>query len=250
MACIYRQFIFSTSRLINQLFIIATGLIILYFNYGFDLYHVVLAVFAEYLLVHLLRGSVLTSVSFIFHLGYLLVGYYYTSSDTYDIKWTMPHCVLVLRLIGLSFNVADGQRPVESLSAESKKTSLDKAPGLLDIYSFALFPASLLIGPQFPYRRFDSFIKKDFAKYTGNMRAGLIRGGIGLVYLIVHQVGVMFVWDDYLLSDEYANSAYVYKLFMLGLWGRVSLYKYISCWLLAEGVCSCFGESFFVHDSL
>lgn len=238
----YRQFVFSTSKLINHLFIIATGLIILYFNYGFDLYHVLLAIFAEYILIHVLSGSVLTTVSFAFHLGYLLIGYYYTSSDTYDIKWTMPHCVLVLRLIGLSFDVADGQRPPDTLSKENKKTCLDKPPGLLDIYSFALFPASLLIGPQFPFRRYNSFINKEFGQYTGNMRAGLIRGGIGLAYLIVHQIGAMFVYDDYLLSDEFANSAYGYKLLMLGLWGRVSLYKYISCWLLAEGVASCFGE--------
>lgn len=244
LAYVYRKFIFSSSKLINHLFIITTGLCILYFNYGFDLYHVILAIFVEYILIHLLSGSVLTTVSFVFHLGYLLVGYYYTSSETYDIKWTMPHCVLVLRLIGLSFDVADGQRPPEKLSTENKKTCLDKPPGLLEVYSFALFPASLLIGPQFPFRRYNLFINKEFGKYTGNMRAGLIRGGIGLIYLIVHQVGAIFVYDDFLLSQEYADSSYIYKLVILGIWGRVSLYKYISCWLLAEGVASCFGLTF------
>lgn len=34
-----------------------------------------------------------------------------TSTDDYDIKWTMPQCVLALRLIGLSFNLLDGQKP-------------------------------------------------------------------------------------------------------------------------------------------
>ena len=33
-----------------------------------------------------------------------------TSTDDYDIKWTMPQCVLALRLIGLSFNLLDGQK--------------------------------------------------------------------------------------------------------------------------------------------
>lgn len=32
---------------------------------------------------------------------YLLMGYYYTATDEYDIKWTMPHCVLTLKLIGM-----------------------------------------------------------------------------------------------------------------------------------------------------
>jgi len=248
LACVYRRFIFASSKLINHLFIITSGLLILYFNYGTDLYHVLLAIFASYILTHTLSGSILTSVSFTFHLGYLLIGYYYTSSDTYDIKWTMPHCVLVLRLIGLSFDVADGQRKPETLSKENKKTCLDNPPGLLEIYSFALFPASLLIGPQFPFRRYNSFINKDFARYTGNMRAGLIRGGIGVLYLIVHQVGAIFVYDDFLLSEEYANSSYLYKLVVLGIWGRIALYKYIACWLLAEGVASCFGLTFVAEN--
>lgn len=40
---------------------------------------------------------------------YLLAGYYYTATDEYDIKWTMPHCVLTLKLIGelsLHFSVS------------------------------------------------------------------------------------------------------------------------------------------------
>jgi hypothetical protein len=38
-------------------------------------------------------------------------GYYYTGTDTYDIKWSMPHCVLTLRLIGLTVDVYDGTKP-------------------------------------------------------------------------------------------------------------------------------------------
>ena len=47
-------------------------------------------------------GGTLASVviSFLFNMGYLLIGYWYTESEGYDICWTMPHCVLCLRLIG------------------------------------------------------------------------------------------------------------------------------------------------------
>lgn len=31
---------------------------------------------------------------------YLMAGYYFTATEHYDIKWTMPHCVLTLKLIG------------------------------------------------------------------------------------------------------------------------------------------------------
>lgn len=29
-----------------------------------------------------------------------MAGYYFTATEHYDIKWTMPHCVLTLKLIG------------------------------------------------------------------------------------------------------------------------------------------------------
>lgn len=37
-------------------------------------------------------------------------GYYMTGTDTYDIKWSMPHCVLTLRLIALTYDVYDGRK--------------------------------------------------------------------------------------------------------------------------------------------
>lgn len=37
--------------------------------------------------------------------------------DSYTIKWTTPHCVLTLRLIGLAFDVYDGRKKQVTLSA-------------------------------------------------------------------------------------------------------------------------------------
>lgn len=42
--------------------------------------------------------------------AYLMIGYYFTMMDSYTIKWTTPHCVLTLRLIGLVFDVYDGRK--------------------------------------------------------------------------------------------------------------------------------------------
>ena len=36
--------------------------------------------------------------------------------DGYDLSWTMPQCVLCLRLIGVAIDVYDGGRPKEKLS--------------------------------------------------------------------------------------------------------------------------------------
>ena len=57
--------------------------------------------------VKVFRGSFASTVAmYIFHMTYLGIGYLYTQSVDYDINWTMPGCVLCLRMIGLA---ADGK---------------------------------------------------------------------------------------------------------------------------------------------
>ena len=53
---------------------------------------------------YILKPSILfilhtVSNSFILQ-SYLILGYIFCSSDSYDIKWTTPQCVMCLRLIG------------------------------------------------------------------------------------------------------------------------------------------------------
>ena len=47
-----------------------------------------------------------------FNVPYYLLGYVVSETDEYDVVWTMPHCVLVMRLIGLAFDVYDGAQPM------------------------------------------------------------------------------------------------------------------------------------------
>ena len=43
---------------------------------------------------------------------YLVIGYYFevVSGKEYNISWTMPHCVLTLRLTAVAFDLYDGQK--------------------------------------------------------------------------------------------------------------------------------------------
>lgn len=59
----------------KNLYIAVTGLAIVIFNYGFDLYHSLLAVAASYFLnTFFATSSLLVPLSFCYHLGYLLIG--------------------------------------------------------------------------------------------------------------------------------------------------------------------------------
>lgn len=43
-----------------------------------------------------------------------------TETEKYDIKWTIPHCVLTLRLIGQAFDIFDGTKPDVRFLKEKK----------------------------------------------------------------------------------------------------------------------------------
>lgn len=176
-------------------------------------------------------------------MGYLLIGYYKTATETYDITWTMPHCVLTLKLIGLAFDIADGQRDESQLSATQKKAAIKTKPNLLEIAAFIYFPASFLVGPQFTYRRYLSFIDKEFNKYDGYFMAGATRAAIGCCYLAINVIGAGYLNDKYVTSPEFSENHGIFvRIVLAGLWARIVFYKYISCWILTESVAICFGK--------
>lgn len=241
LGALYRNI--KASATVKNLYIAFTGIAIVLFNYGFDLYHSVLAVAASYFFNTFFgTSSLLVPLSFCYHLGYLLIGYYYTTSDTYDIKWTMPHCVLVLRLIGLAFDISDSREKERQNKRDDKCIEV---PSLLELIAFTYFPASVLVGPQFTLHRYRRFVNGHYEAHTTGAPSYAAKKFLqGTFYLIVNQVGAQFVSDSYLLSPDYEQESLFMKHIYMGMWGRVSLYKYISIWLLAEGAAVLFGLTY------
>lgn len=78
---------------------------------GWSIFHTSAAICTTYYTIKALgRGTKSVAATFIFNMGYLMTGYYLTTTENYDIKWTMPQCVLTLRLIGLAFDLSDGSQ--------------------------------------------------------------------------------------------------------------------------------------------
>ncbi|XP_037824589.1 lysophospholipid acyltransferase 5 [Lucilia sericata] len=237
-AFIYRFLIQpQSSKPVHHIFFALCGFGLCFFNYGFDTYHSLISIWITYLLVRLLHNNTqqLVAINFVFHMAYLLTGYYFTESNEYDILWTTPQCVLALRMIGFAFDIADGRKPREKLSKDQQECALEQIPSLLELSAYAYFPSSFLIGPQFPFKRYQRFINGEYAQYKGFVKAGLTRLLVGLLYLAVRQVGAMLFPDNYFLTDAYRNQPFFWRLIYLGFWAKFSLYKYISCWLLTEG---------------
>jgi lysophospholipid acyltransferase 5 len=149
----------------------------------------------------------------------------------------------VLHLIGLTFDVADSIKTPEVLGISDNRPVV--IPNLLEVFAFAYYPPTVIIGPQFSFKRYSNFLDKKF-KGTQNLKAGLKRFLTGVCYLTIYQVLTIFIPDDYFLTDQFKSNNFLSKIFLLSIWGHKTLYKYISCWILSEGAAMCCGEFYFI----
>lgn len=182
----------------RHLFFFLTGLDIAIYNFGLSLYHNLIPGIVIYFSTKLLGPTgVNTIFTLVFNMTYLLVGYIQTESEEYDITWTMPHCVLTLKLIALAFDLWDGQKMMkgQQLSENNKLTALLSPPSLEELFGFIYFPACFLVGPIFSFKRYQDFVSDKFPILSkGDIMAmeAMKRLVQGLIYLIAFQVGSMY----------------------------------------------------------
>ncbi|XP_026226380.1 lysophospholipid acyltransferase 5 isoform X1 [Anabas testudineus] len=242
-ALVYRRFLFYKSPTVIHLFHTFSGLALAAFNFaGSQLCHSAICVLVQFLMLRLM-GRTVTSVlsSFIFQMLYLLAGYYYTATEEYDIKWTMPHCVLTLKLIGLSLDYYDGGKDASQLSSEQKHSALSSVPSLLEVCGFSYFYGGFLVGPQFTLRNYQRLVGRELTDCPGKPPNSFIpalkRFGLGFVCVVIYTIFSPYYQDSYFLTDEYENQPFWYRCVFILLWAKFGLYKYVSCWVIAEGSC-------------
>ncbi|XP_033097825.1 lysophospholipid acyltransferase 5-like [Anneissia japonica] len=254
LAWFQRDFLHRKGATVKHVYFSLTGFGLAYFCYGIYVYHSLISILVNYLLLAVLGGTLpVVVVSFIFNLGYLVIAYLVVSTDDYDILWTTPQCIMCLRLIGLAFDLYDGNRPQEELSKEQSQLCIKTAPSLLQVTSYTFYFGGYFVGPQFAIRRFQDFVDEKFLANTDGKPPdttlpALKRLFLGVVYATVHTiVGSMFT-TEYLTSQEFDNSSLLYKVFFVAVWGRILIARYISVWLFAEGSCILSGLAFNGHD--
>uniref|UniRef100_A0A8C5HQW5 Lysophospholipid acyltransferase 5 n=1 Tax=Gouania willdenowi TaxID=441366 RepID=A0A8C5HQW5_GOUWI len=241
-ALVYRHILFHKPATVIHLFHTLSGLALAAFNFGPQIFHSVLCVVIQFLMLRLMGRTVTTILSsFTFQMVYLLAGYYYTATEEYDIKWTMPHCVLTLKLIGLAFDYYDGGKEPSQLNEDQKKGALPSVPSLLEVGGFSYFYGGFLVGPQFTMRSYQKLVAGELTDCPGQPPNSVIpamkRFGLGLLCLVIYTIFSPYYPDSYYLTDEYEAQPFWYRCVFILLWAKVILYKYVSCWVIAEGVC-------------
>jgi len=246
----YRKFLSNKDPNLQHVYFALTGLLLGAWVIGPGVVHSLYSIFFTYLVLLLGAGTLgSVVVSFSFNLCYLLVGYWYNNTgEEYDISWTMPQCVLCLRLIGLTMDIYDGRQykaNPDLLSKDQLKTYLTESPNILEMLSHCFFIGGYFVGPQFSMRKFKEFVTPAYHQSlpASPSKFGMQRLLIGVSYMIGHVVGSMYFPEDWPKSQDYLDCSLAFRLFGLALWVKIILAKYQSVWLLAEGVCTVSGLS-------
>ncbi|KAF8362046.1 mboa-6 [Pristionchus pacificus] len=250
LALIHRSFFVKQSPTVQHIFFVIAGVSLYFFNCGTAIYHSLLSTLFAYLITNFIGGKTESIIAaHVAFLGHMLVGYWFAESDQYDITWTTPFCIMVIRYIGLVMDVYDGHN-YESAKPDQKLTGIRDKPSLLEIAAFGYFFAGTFVGPQFTLQRFRSFVNGEFLDEKKEVRASgmmpsLGRFVAGVAYMVIHQWGAVWIpAPDYFHSQEYLNLSFLWRWTWVAIWFRLTMYRYCAAWLITEGAAILAGISY------
>ncbi|CAB3403626.1 unnamed protein product [Caenorhabditis bovis] len=240
LAVVHRTVFYNKPANVQHIFFVISGIALWYFNCGNAVFHALFAVLAAFFITNFMGGT--TSSIYAAHgvfLGHLLLGYWYEESDTYDIKWTTPFCIMTLRFIGLVMDVYDGHQKKEDLKPDQLITGVRDKPSILEIAAYGLFFQGTLIGPQFTLVKFRSFVNGDWLDNGEVPKSAFLpsigRFLAGCTYMVLHQWGQVWIPDTFFNSDAFFNLSFFWRWTWVTIWFRLTMYKYCAMWLIGEG---------------
>ena len=227
------------------------GLLSMYYCFGEQTLHVLVDIILFTALIKTLGGRLSTVViAWLTILPHLLYGYFQitmSQTETRTIYWTIPHCVLTLKLLGLSIDLFDTRQ------VKVKTGNLGKAPlptdqvSILEVFGFAFFYPTSLVGPQVQFRRYKDFVEGtlyDRKRINNNFSYAVNRLIAGVVSGLFYSSLVRYVPIEHLVSNEFASAGLLYKLCYTALRHFIALKQYYTVWLFSEASCVFTGVSF------
>lgn len=227
------------------------------FDLGSGLVVLLINAIGAYAIAYYIDGPMMPWIAFVFHMGYMSISHIYRQilADPSVVDITGAQMVMIMRLTAFCWNVHDGQLPEKDLSPYQKDRAIRKMPNLLDYFGFVFFFPSLMVGPAFDYIDYQRYVtttmfdlppgvdpskapptrKKRRIPRSG--RPAMLKMGIGLAWILVFLQFAGIYYPEYMLTPEFMEHNFFYRVFVLHMVGFVTRMKYYGVWTLTEGAC-------------
>ena len=139
----------------------------------------------------------------------------------------------------------------DSLGGGQRKSNAIKTlPPLLEVFGYAFHWSGLLVGPQFPFRLYSSFIGGSLLAEGGEAARplpwmpALKSLVLGMMYLVISGLGGRFLPITLVLEDSFLAWAFWERILYLWVSTRLRIYTYVGIWLVTDGHCILSGLGF------
>ena len=240
----YRPLMSKLPALLQHIVNAVIGSCFVYYCFGNDVINLLFDVGIVVFIVKTIGGTFLSVVmTWILLFGHLLYGYYgiMTSDDMGKLDWTVPGCIICLKLIGLVSDLYDTGVANRRGEKDRKKIPLKSTNvGIFEIIGYSTCFTTCMVGPLITFQRYLDFTNGTlFNQQTTatSIPYGILRFSTGILFVIIYSVLLPYVPLDYFVSAEYVAQPFVYKFFLAALRYKVIFKQYTSIWLLSEGGC-------------
>ena len=238
----YRPLISKLPPLLQHIVNAVIGSSLVYYCFGNDVINLLFDVFIVVFIVKTIGGTFLSVVvTWILIFGHLLYGYYriITSEDMGRLDWTVPGCIICLKLIGLVSDLHDTVVANRREEKDIKRIPLKSTKvGILEIVGYSTCFTTCMVGPIVTFQRYLDFTKGTLYNQQTTATSipyGILRFSTGILFVVIYSVLLPYVPLDYFVSAEYVAQPFVYKFFLAALRYKVIFKQYTSVWLIAEG---------------
>ena len=246
---VYRKWLRRQELVHQHVYFAVSGISMVWWIMGVECLFIYLTcIFVHHLTLKCFGGEFWsTAFLIVFQLGFMFFGILITGYIDGVINWTVLHCILCLRLIGMAINVYDGTKPNDQLTGEQQRQALSTTPSLLETLSHCFFIGSCLIGPQHSFADFVKAMKRnhDGGCLDGSLECGMTQLAKGVLLVAVSAVGDhYFAPDLYVLTEDCRAHWFLWRRVVAYFCVFLHLCKLSGSYLLAEGSCMVAGLTF------
>ena len=240
----HRPLISKLSALLQHTVNAVIGSSLAYYCFGNDVINLLFDLVIVVLIVKTIGGTFLSVViTWVLIFGHLLYGYYkiMTSADMGRLDWTVPGCIVCLKLIGLVSDLYDTVVANRRGEKDRKKIPLRSTNvSILEIIGYLTCFTTCMVGPIITFQRYLDFTNGTlFNPQTTatSIPYGILRFSTGILFVAIYSALLPYVPLDYFASAEFVAQPFIYKFFLAALRYKVIFKQYTSIWLLSEGGC-------------
>lgn len=258
LVCLYMIFplgfinYYLTSPVIRLVYGLVSGILLSYYMYGFEIYHLFIDALVTYFYLKFFGRKKSAFFVLIFTISHLSFSHIKRMLNDYG-GWSMDvsglYMMLVVKFSAFAFSYEDGGKNEEDLKNDyMREKRIRDFPTFLEFISFIFHFSSCIVGPSIEFIDFKKFIylqdEYQNIPFSKVVLFCLKRTGVFILYSSTYVIGNIYFPIDYLTTEEFGYRSIFYKIIFVYFAGLVIKVKYYTGWTLGHNAMSFSGLTY------